>query len=43
MSARDSNTRHSGIPRLGLEDESCRLGLVLKGRFDNIWKVDCHE
>jgi hypothetical protein len=43
MSVGNPNTRHRGIPRLCLEIDSCRLELILEGRSNNVWKVDCHE
>jgi hypothetical protein len=46
MSAGNLETRHGGIPlgpRLSSEGESRRLEIKLEGRFDDIWKVDCHE
>lgn len=43
MSAGNLETRHRGIPCLSSEGERCRLEVILKGRFDDIWEVDCHE
>jgi hypothetical protein len=43
MSSGNLETRHRGIPRLSSEGEYRRLEVILEGRFDDIWKVDCHE
>jgi len=43
MSVVDPDTKQRGIPCLSSEGKGCRFEVILEGRFDDIWKVDCHE